>query len=243
MKKIVLFVGIFLCLLPLQAQFTVETTSGTPILDGDVVTFGQVGEPSKLYYYINNTSTNTINMRVEFVSALNADGSKMQFCIEPTCYYHITVGESYPQEQPNGMSVTIAPGGQSNYGDHFMNSELGNGTDPVEYVFKFYQISDFGLPTGTPLTFTYRYDPLLGTQEMNKLDIAMYPTISEDFVTVETGENLNMTIYDLRGRLVKRATLSGGENQVGLSSLSAQMYLVRFENELGQSQTSKLIVK
>lgn len=240
MKKIVLLTAMF-AFFTSQAQFTVETGSGTPIADGDVVAFSQVGTPSKLYFHINNNSSETINIRVECVSFTNTDGSMMQFCILPTCYYFVTEGVSYPHEQPNGMSLPVGPGEQSNTGEHFMNTDPGNGTDAIEYVFRFYSVSDLGLPTGNSITFTYRYDPLMGTQEINKLDIAVYPTLVEEVVTVETSEPLNMEIYDLNGALVKNEKVNKGKNQLNLAGLSSQLYLVQFENEQGETQTIKLI--
>lgn len=241
MKKTVLFLGVFFCLLSLQAQFTVEKDNGTPIVDGDIVAFGQVGEPSKLYFHINNTSSQAINIRVECVSLTNTDGSMMQFCILPTCYYSVTEGESYPHEQPNGMSLPVAPGAQSNTGEHFMNTDPGNGADVIDYVFRFYQVNAFGAETGTSLTFTYRYDPLLGISEINKLDIAVYPTEVKEFLTVETATPLEVEIYDLRGVLVKSEKVSKGKNQLSMAGLSSQLYLVQFENEQGETQTTKII--
>lgn len=241
MKKIVLFLGVFFCLLTLQAQFTVETGAGAPIVDGDIVAFNQVGTPAKLKFHINNTSTSEIYMLVECVSMTNTDGSMMQFCIKPTCYFEVSEGEYYPHAPY--PSVDIAPGAQTNTEEHFMNSDLGNGTDVIDYVFRFYQVNSMGFEMGNSLTFTYRYDPLMSIEEMSKLDIAVYPTVVQDILTVETDETLNMAIYDLQGRLVKNVALPIGQNQIGMSDVSAQMYLVRFENEFGQSQTSKLIVK
>lgn len=241
MKNTLLLIGAFLTLWSAKAQFTVETDNGAPILDGDVFAFGQTGTPAKLPFYINNTSSGAINMRVEFVSAINADGSQMQLCITPKCYYSITLGESYPQEQ-GAMSLPLGPGDQSGYGNYFMNLAAGHGGDILDYVFKFYQVDNAGTEIGTPLTFTYRYDPALSTEEMNKLDIAVYPTLVQDILTVETSEILNMAIYDLQGRLIKNAELPIGQNQIELSNLLGQMYLVCFENGLGQAQVTKIIV-
>lgn len=241
MKKTMLLIGAFFCLLSLQAQFTVETDTGTPILDGDIFAFGQVGDPAKLKFHINNTSSSQINMLVECVSMTNTNGSMMQFCITPTCYFDVVAGEFYPHDPY--PPVPIQPGEQSNGNEHFMNFDTGNGTDVIDYVFRFYQVNDFGIQIGTSLTMTYRYDPLLSAEEMNKLDIAVYPTLVQDILTVKTPEALKMSIYDLQGRRLKSTELAVGQNQIELSNLSSQMYLVRFENELGESQITKVIVQ
>lgn len=243
MKKTVFFIGAFLSLLSLQAQFTVEDDAGVPIEDGDVITVGQIAPAAeaKLPFYINNTSSGDINVRIEFVSAVNADGSQMQLCImPPKCYNSITIGESYPQD-PNVMKIFIPSGTQSGYGNYFNNLDPGNGTNVIDYVFRFYQVNSSGFEIGTSLTMTYRYDPLLGTQEINKLDIAVYPTLVEEVVTVETPQPLDMEIYDLNGALVKNEKVNKGKNQLNLAGLSSQLYLVQFENEQGETQTIKLI--
>lgn len=243
MKKTILFIGAFFCLLSLQAQFTVEDDAGVSIEDGDVITFSQIGPApaAKLPFYINNTSSEDINVRIEFVSAVNADGSQMQLCITPPkCYNSIVIGESYPQD-PGVMTIFIPAGAQSGSGNYFNNLAAGNGTDAIEYVFEFYGISDLGLPTGNSITFTYRYDPLLGISEINKLDIAVYPTEVKEFLTVETATPLEVEIYDLRGVLVKSEKVSKGKNQLSMAGLSSQLYLVQFENEQGETQTTKII--
>jgi hypothetical protein len=245
MKKILFVAGAFFVFLSAHAQFTVvtDTPTGTPINDDDIIAFGHVGIPAKLPFFINNTSSSeTIYMRVEFTSAANADGSQMQLCITPTCYTSIAVGQSYPQEQ-GATSLPLDPGEQSNNGNYFMNLENGNGAQVIDYVFTFYQVNGTGFPIGTPLTFTYRYDPNMAVKGMEKMEVSVYPTTVTDVMMVNSDEALKMEVYNLLGSLVKSMELPRGENQINMSDLASQVYLVRFENEMGAVQTKKIIVK
>src|SRR5210317_2060509 len=120
----ILFVGIF----SMNAQFTVEDEEGNPIEDGAVITYGVTTYPeASLDFFVNNTGTEPIYTKIEFVSAVNADGSMMELCYG-LCYTGITIGNSYP---PNIEYVEIAPGGQTGPGNHLYNADPGNGTDVI----------------------------------------------------------------------------------------------------------------
>lgn len=238
MLKKLLFVCLTLWAVGANAQFTVESHAGDPILDGDVVAFNEVG--AELPFYVYNTSSSNINMKIEFVSTGNGDPSMMELCFG-LCYTGITVGHSYPGNQ---TGITIVPGQhQDSTGDHFLNTDPGNGSEVLDYVFNFYQVDDSGHPIGASLTMTYRYDPNLGVDEVSKLNVTMYPKVVKNFLTIEAEESLEMNVYNLQGRLVKSEALSVGENQVEMSDLASQIYLVRFTNESGEFQTSKVIVE
>ena len=88
-----MFVGIF----SMNAQFTVEDSEGNPIVDGEVVAYNVYTYPeASLDFFVNNTSgTDDIYTKIEFVSAVNADGSLMELCYG-LCYTGITIGNSYP---------------------------------------------------------------------------------------------------------------------------------------------------
>jgi len=52
-----------------------------------------------------------------------------------------------------------------------------------------------------------------------------------------------MLVYDLRGRVVKQARFETGRQEVNMSDLSAQAYIVQFRNEKGATQTTKIVVQ
>lgn len=242
MKKKLLLVSLFLVVMTMNAQFTLEDSEGSPVIDGDIIEFGVLGYPDANWdFYVNNTSsTEDIYMKIEFVSAVNADGSMMELCFG-LCYTGISVGSSYP---PSNDFVEIAPGEQTGPGNHLVNSEPGNGTDAVEYVFRYYQVDATGTnEIGTPLSITYRYDPLLGVGDFNKLNVTISSTIINNEMTVNTVEELNMLMYDLQGRLVKSQKLNVGQQIINTSDLSSQIYIVNFKNNQGLSDTIKVLVK
>lgn len=233
----VLFVGIF----SMNAQFTVEDAEGNPIEDGAVVTYNVTTYPeASLDFFVNNTGSEAIYSKIEFVSAVNADGSLMELCYG-LCYTGITIGNSYP---PNNEYVEIAPGGQTGPGNHLYNADPGNGTDIIEYVFRFYQVDQSGMnEIGDELTMTYRYDPLLGIDDVYEINLELASTIITDKLIVDTIEDLDFKVIDLQGRLVKQQRLSAGHQEIEMNDLRSQIYLVQFTNVEGQTRIEKIVVR
>lgn len=241
MKQKFFFLSLFLVSLCVSAQFTMEDHDGNLITDGQVLVFGGYlpTDPSASYeIYVNNTSTtDPIRMKAEFVSAINADGSLFEICFG-LCYTDITIGQHFP---PNANYLEVLPGEQTPEGNHLANGEAGNGVDPVEYVFRFYQIDTNGDEIGNDLTLTYKYDPLLGLNDVNLLDVNVFNSSSNE-LTVEVAEEMVMKVYNLQGKLVKSEQLNIGTQQINMSNLSTQMYILHFENKSGVSHTEKVVV-
>lgn len=240
MKKILLLACLLIVSITMNAQFTVEDDNGDPVVEGDMVVYGTTTYPEASFdYFVNNTSTtDDINMRIEFVSAVNADGSLMELCFGE-CYTSIVIGESYPV----GLDVVIPPGGQTGLGNHFYNADPGNGTDMLDYVFRFFQVDSAGNEIGTSLTMTYRYDPLLAVSEFEMLDVSINATVVSNELVVTVLEEVRMAVYDIQGKLVYSQKLDIGEQQIDISNLRSQMYIVKFMDDLGRSQASKIIVR
>ena len=155
------------------------------------------------------------------------------------CYTSVNIGQAYPSSP-----VIIEPGQhQATSGDHFLNRDPGNGSDVITYEFRFFQLDGTGHEIGNSLTMYYQYDPLLAVEDHNPLDFTLDNTVSNGVLKVENGEPLQMALYDLQGKLVKNIDLAVGHNQIQVSDLAAQLYVVRFTNELGQAQTKKIIVR
>lgn len=240
MKKITLILSFLFVAFSMNAQFTVEDTNGTTITEGQTVTFGEVGYPEGNFdfFVLNPSTTDPIRMKIEFVSAVNADGSQMELCFG-LCYTGITLGNIYP---PNNEFVEIAPSSQTGPGNHMLNLDPGNGTDIIDYTFKFYEVDTDGTTQiGTPLTMVYRYDPeFLGVND-NSLDVTVNSTLVRDNMQVTTKEALDLVVYDLQGRIITSYSLNAGNQQVDLSSLSSQLYILEFSNNEGATFTSKII--
>ena len=240
-KNLLLFSFLLIGIFTMNAQFTVEDSEGNPINDGDVVAYNVITYPeASLDFFVNNTSTNDIYTKIEFVSAVNADGSMMELCYG-LCYTGITIGNSYP---PNNEYVEIPPGGQTGFGNHLYNSDPGNGTDVLEYVFRFYQVDQAGTTEiGDDLTMTYRYDPLLGIDDLNEINVDLYSSVINDLMIIDTVEDLDLKVIDLQGRIVKIQKLSAGHQEINMSDLRSQIYIVQFTNKDGNSKTEKIVVR
>lgn len=221
-----------------SAQFTMETHDGDPILDGSTWTFGIYGLGiAELPFWVNNTSTtDEIYMKIEFVSAVNGDGSGVQLCFG-LCYVDLVFGASYP---PGTEVVTIQPGENQGFpGDHIANFVDGGG-NPIEYVFRFYQVDANGDPIGEDLTMTYRYDPNLGVGD-NMPGVAILQNLVSTQLKMRTQERLELSLFDLQGKKVGQYRVNEGDQTIDLSHLSASMYLAVAQNDAGQQKSFKIV--
>jgi len=239
MKHTLLFLMLVMASFSLSAQYIVQDLDGNPIEDGDVISFGTVLAPDAfIKFKVTNQGATAINTRIEFVSASNADGSQFELCYG-LCYTGLTIGESYP---PGSDFIVIEPGMSTGQGNHFYNADAGDGTQIIDYVFRFYETDGSGTDIGNSLTFTYRYDPVLGVND-NQLKIAVASTVISGELAIDVQEDLALAVYDLNGRVVKNIQLEAGQRSINMSDLSAQMYMLHFTNNKGVSQVTKVIVK
>ena len=226
----------------MNAQFTVEDTDGNTISEGQIIAFGEVGYPEGNFdFFVQNPSTtDPIRMKIEFVSAVNADGSGLEICFG-LCYTGVIIGNTYP---PNAEFVEVAPNSQTGPGNHFLNTDMGNGTDVIDYTFKFYEVAADGTTQiGTPLTMMYRYDPNLLSVNENTLDVTINSTVVTEQLTVNTKESLDLVVYDLQGRIAASYKIAAGLQQVDVSALNTQLYILKFNNAEGNTYTSKIVKK
>lgn len=219
-----------------SAQFNVETHGGDQIVDGQVIAFGTLN--AELGYYVNNESTtDEIYMRIEFVSAVNYNGVDMQLCFG-LCYDPIIEGQFYPQ---GGGVITIQPGeNQNTDGDKFLNYNDGGG-NLIDYNFRFFQVDGGGNEIGDDLSFTYRYDPNLSIADQNLVNAKIASTDVRDVLVVEALEATQLRIFDIQGRLVVSVQLNAGNNTVNVAHLPSQMYLVEMSNDRGANQVTKIV--
>ena len=137
--------------------YDVEDLDGNIFVNNQIVEFSAVDYPdAALGFYVRNTSSESIAMRIEVESMSGTDGSLMELCFGE-CYFGVTTGTSYPtnSSMPN---VNIEPGQtQASSGDHFFNGDEGDGNTPVEYTFKFYLADETGNQDGTAFRIKYRY--------------------------------------------------------------------------------------
>jgi len=240
MKKKLLFLAVVFAAFVANAQYVVTDHDGNEITDGMIVEFGGYGIPNgSLEYYVTNNGGDAINMRIEFVSAVNADGTGFELCFGQ-CYVDLTIGQTVPAA-PNFL---IIPAGlTTGEGNHFANTLEGDGSTIQDWNFRFYETDENGADIGNNLNFTYRYNPLLGAEDFNKLDISISSTIIVNEMNVNTVEELNMVIYNLQGKIVKSQKLIIGQQSINMSDLSSQMYIVKFSNREGAAKTMKVVVR
>ena len=237
MKTLFTFI-LSLCTAVAFAQFTVETHDGDPILDGSTWTFGIYGLGiAELPFWGNNESaTEEIYTKIEFVSAVNGDGSGVQLCFG-LCYTDLVLGGSYP---PGSEVVTIQPGENQGFpGDHIANFVDGGG-NPIDYVFRFYQVDANGDPIGEDLTITYRYDPNLAVGE-NAPQVSVLQNLVSTQLKLRAQERMVLDLYDLQGKNVGQYTVSQGDQSIDLTHLSASMYLAVLQNAAGLQKTFKIV--
>lgn len=245
MKKFYFTIGLlFFGLVAAQAQFTVATPDGDPITDGSIFTFSQLGVDANLGFDITNTSGGTIDMRLEYVSMTNGDGSGTYLCVFGTCLAPggISVGDVFPSSGTNSYT-TLSPGETTNYEDHFYNTYGAGSAFPLDYTFRFFEVDAVGNEIGDSITFTYRYDGTASVEDKNEVDYALYPNLTNDFVTLQVNENVVVQIISTQGQVVKNYHFKAGANAMDVSMLPKQLYFVLIANETGKKSLSKIIIK
>lgn len=228
-----------------NAQYTVTNEDGDVLHEGDIFeynTFGYEVGAEYVFFVTNDSSTETIYSRLEFVSAVNADGSLLEICYAGQCHTGISAGFTAP---PMPGVLPIGPGETTPPGfDHILNGDPGDGVNIIDYVCAFHQYEADGVTEiGTPLTFTYRYNPTLGVKENNKVKLTVESTVVSNELVLNVKEPLSMLVYDLQGRVVKQAHFEIGRQTVDMSDLSSQTFILQFKNEKGATQTTKIIVQ
>ncbi|QAA82864.1 T9SS type A sorting domain-containing protein [Aequorivita sp. H23M31] len=232
---------LFLALLGIMgianAQFTITNTAGETLGDGAIIN----GDLMVNYdFFVTNNSSDIIYTRAEVVDIINATGDRFEFCYGE-CLTSISIGTTVP---PAPFTIDIAPGETTGPGNHFLNGDAGNGTDILDYVFRFHQYDSSGTTEiGSPVTITYRYNPALSISGNSKVNLTIQSTVVRDRMVLNINEPVQMTMYDIQGRLVKQAHFEGGSQSVNVSDLSAQTYIVQFKNNTGAVMTTKIVVQ
>jgi hypothetical protein len=232
------------------SQMTMKKLDGTPIINGDVLTYTVLGDPNNitssdpayLGFKIYNSSAANINVKMKLMSMTNSDGTNLQFCIDPICVGTISVNSTYPA---SGTSVVPANGQNGNF-DHFVNSNPGNGINPVIYVLKFYMVNGFGAEVGNSITVTYKYDATLSTLGFNDLKntgITLKSTLVDTQIEFEATKGGKSEVYDVNGRLIANSRYTTGYNNTNVSNLNTGIYIVTFTTDEGKKAFMRIIKK
>ncbi len=225
---------------------SVESSEGVEYTDNQTIEFSELTYPeASLGFLIRNLTSEVIGVRIEVESMEGTDGSMMELCFG-LCYSGITAGTSYPDNnaQPN---VDINPGEtQSAAGDHFFNSDPGDGTTPIEYTFKFYIADEDGDPVVsqaeliTEFRLNYVYNPTMNTNDLNQIEGTI--SHSNGRLKIHSEKQYQLNIYDVRGSLILEKEIEIGDNYINSSMISNHLYLLNFREENGNLISKKIIL-
>lgn len=229
-----------------NAQYSIKDDNGNVLNDGDIIEYGTVAYPDASYdfFVTNENPTDEIYSRVQLMASANQTNATFeQLCYGIQCYYEIQMLQFVPPIDADPVAIPV--GHTTGIGNHFFNNDTGNGTDNVDYVFAFRQFEDAAgtVEIGTPLTFTYRYNPTLGVEGVSKVNLSIQSTLVSDQLVLKVSEPVQMMMYDIQGRLVKQAQFESGNHTVNVSDLSSQTYIVQFKNNNGAVKTTKIMVQ
>lgn len=241
MKKYTLIAFLFSSLISV-AQLSVSKTDGTPIANGDVISFGSVVyNEAALALKITNTTTSSIDVKLKCTGFTNTDGAGMEVCFGPSCFSGVAVGQMYPSASTN---VTIAAGGNDTT-SHFANTDAGAGTSIIDYVFQIYRTNSFGAIVGTPFSFTYRFNPNLANNsfDLKNIGLGLKSTVVTSILEFDVTNSAQVEMYDTNGRLINETSLVSGYHTVDVSNLSSGIYILNCTNAEGKKANTKIVKK
>ena len=242
MKKLFLLAGLIF-FGAVNAQFAVTDHEGNPILDGSVHSYSSTSiDEATLGFFVQNTGTSNITMKIQCMEISNATGAGMELCFGDVCLSSVSVGTAYPP----GPGVVLAPGATNSQFDHFFNTNPGDGVNyPMDYVFRFYQLDSEGDEIGTPLFMTYRYTGTLATAEFELAAVgaSIQSTLVNDVLNINANKNVSLQLFDVNGKLITSYRLASGNHSLDVSSFSTGMYIANFSNDEGQQYSAKIVKK
>ena len=228
------------------SQFELRNyNTNTIINDGDALNYNTTGcgypfGSCVFKFILTNTSSTDVRLRAVIDSRINADNDDGQLCIGSGCFINLNLNQGYPNN-----AVLLSPGSSigTSGSQSFYNLTPSGSTTPMSWTIRFqaYDASDNEI--GTPITVTYNYDSTFSTSEFNLSDVKIYPNQSNKTLVVDTSIDLNAEIYSILGKKVKTASLSDQNNQINVSQLTPQIYIVRLTDNIGNSITRKVVLE
>lgn len=243
MKKTILLILIINSFSAISQISVTKKNGGASIVDGQIITYTVATDPeASLDFYVHNNTSSPVFTKIKLVSATNYSGTNTQLCYLTDCFYNIVVGQSYPD-----VLYPIAANSQNGNYDHFMNNGVGNGTNyPMDFVLKVYALDAAGVEYGNSITFTYRFDPTLPVVDFSKLNdigVEINNTLVENFLELTTTNNISIELFDLNGKKVYSENLRSGNQNIDLSSLAANVYILNIIGQENKKESIKIIKK
>lgn len=245
MKKITLLLLVLFLSFGAYAQFHVTSNYGD-IEDGMNLQSNSLDHAQEVQILVHNDTEDPINVRLEMISMQNTDGENTELCFGGSCRYGVESGTRAPAPNYNDGFAVINPDQTNAPGDHFWNGNAGIDTnEAVTYEIQVQQLDASGSVAINTLTFTYTYDSELSVDTHQKdLGVSVMNTVVDNGrLSISTEKPVNVQIYNLLGQQVKNTKVNSGVNSIDISNLSSQIYLVRMQNEHGETKTQKIVVK
>jgi hypothetical protein len=238
MKIKFLLFALLISALGANAQYSIVDGDGNDINDGDLIIRNSTAEDDALKFFVTYDSGATLRSTIEYVSS--DVGGSFQICYGGQCYDAIAVGGSYP---PVSAPQIIEPSATTGQGNKIFYNEVDN-PQISNHVLRFYIVDESGADIGGDLTFTYQYDPTMGLEDIaSQLGITLDATVVTNTIALTSRENASMQIFDINGRLMQTNDVSVGAQNIDVSGLSSQLYIVSFEVANGNKQSIKVLKK
>ncbi len=238
MKTKYLFLALLVAAFSANAQYSIVDGDGNTINDGDVITRTSTAEDQALKFFVTNETDATLRSTIEYVSS--DQGGSFQICYGGQCYDAISVGGTFP---PASNPQIIDAGATTGQGNKMFYNEIDN-PQISNHVVRFYLVDADGADIGGDLTFTYRYDPTMGLDDIAaQLGITIDATVVTNSIALSSREAATMQIFDVNGRLMQTNDVSVGAQNIDVSGLASQLYIVSFEVANGNKQSVKVFKK
>lgn len=228
-----------------EYAITVEDLDGNSLSDNHILQFDTLEYPDASFTYkVRNNTSETIRVRVEVESFSGTDGSMMELCFGE-CYFGVTQGQSYPINNAQPF-VYIGPGEtQIADGDHFFNSDPGDGNIAVEYTFRFYISDENGdgvvsqAELQTDYTIGYYYSSTLSVTDVNDTNFQI--SYNSKLLNIISPTDCKLEIFDIHGKLVNTHELNFGVNSIFNQNLEGKVFIFKFQFSDGNHHFKKFI--
>ena len=83
---------------------------------------------------------------------------------------------------------------------------------------------------------------VLSVEEVQKIDISVYPNPARDVLNITTSENTRLSVYDMQGKLVQTLDIFSSQTSIDVSNLSRGTYTLVFEANGTLANRMKIVI-
>ena len=246
-KNLIIYFLFWFCSFTVYSQvenaFVIEDSDGFVITDNETLEFDSIEFSDATFnFFVRNLTSDQIFVKAELTSISGTDGAGMEFCFGE-CYFGVSLGLSYPLSS----YVSIEPGEtQVSSGDHFFNQDQGDGTNPVEYSFRFYMVDQNGdevvsIPElQTDYRVNYMYSSTLGINEYDSSKLK-FRFNGNEFI-INSNENMYLSMYTIEGKKIFKQNIFIGDNFINFTSTNNKFLILNFETEEKIKFSKKILI-